>query len=157
MKPVKINIHSVVDVITNSSTTVYTWQDNCIQPAKEMIQEFLKVFGIDKKVDDIFYIDSFLEWSYGYGEHKYSCENPFFNGGEWIDLPKDFIEKEIEKVLKKEIDKPAWMKESEEYRNYEGMTQPTSLYILAKEEKYKDLAEKIKKFLNSTDSEAQYN
>ena len=37
----KNKVHSYVDVITNSSTTIYSYYDGCIEPAKEMINAFL--------------------------------------------------------------------------------------------------------------------
>lgn len=53
----KINIHSLVDVITNSSTVIYTWADeDSPNTLKEMIDEFLKITGSDKTCDDLFEI-----------------------------------------------------------------------------------------------------
>jgi hypothetical protein len=45
----------MVDVITNSSTTIYTNQDDSVQPAKELVSEMLKLFGVTNLTpDDIF-------------------------------------------------------------------------------------------------------
>ena len=50
----KINLHSVIDLITNSSTEIYTYSDGSLTACKEMINEFLKVMNIDKTCDDLF-------------------------------------------------------------------------------------------------------
>jgi hypothetical protein len=50
-----IRFHSVVDVITNSSTTVYTWADkDADKRAKEILGDLMKVFGVTGEVDDYF-------------------------------------------------------------------------------------------------------
>ena len=63
-----INVHSQTDLITNSSTTIYTFSENSPKAMKEMVNEFFKAFGIDHKCEDIFsmvvlseYIDDMLE------------------------------------------------------------------------------------------------
>jgi hypothetical protein len=64
MELFKFNIHSMVDVITNSSTVIYTYEDGCELPAKELINEMLKLSGeTDKTCDDIFYIGTFCDSS----------------------------------------------------------------------------------------------
>jgi len=55
----KLNVHSIVNVITNSSTVIYTYQ-NSTKEAKELLQEILNLMGEDKKVDDLFNIGVFL-------------------------------------------------------------------------------------------------
>jgi len=64
----KLKIHSVVEIITNSSTVIYSYQASSVEPAKELIQEILKAFGEDREVDQLFEIDfevedSSPEWS----------------------------------------------------------------------------------------------
>jgi hypothetical protein len=54
MKTFKIKLHSFVDVITNSSTEIFVRSEKCIQPAKEMFAELLKLIGENKSVDEIF-------------------------------------------------------------------------------------------------------
>ncbi|MFA5395703.1 MAG: hypothetical protein WC346_06760 [Methanogenium sp.] len=52
---IKIKIHSFVDVITNSSTTIYCQcTDKTILAAKELINFFLKESGSKKTADDLF-------------------------------------------------------------------------------------------------------
>ena len=50
-----LKIHSFVDVITNSSTTIYTqFRKSAIKDSYEMINEILKLGGSDKKAEDLF-------------------------------------------------------------------------------------------------------
>jgi len=52
---IKIKIHSFVDVITNSSTTIYCQcTDKTIQAAKELINILLEESGSKKTADDLF-------------------------------------------------------------------------------------------------------
>jgi len=55
MKKLEIPVHSVVDVITNSSTVIYVQAtDSTIKLAKELIDSILKVANSDKTADDLF-------------------------------------------------------------------------------------------------------
>ena len=55
IKIIRIKPHSIVDVITNSSTVVYVQtHDNTIKYAKELVNTLLKVVGSKKKADDLF-------------------------------------------------------------------------------------------------------
>lgn len=52
---VAVPVHSVVDVITNSSTVIYTSAaGNAIDVAKEIINEVLGLAGSEKSADDLF-------------------------------------------------------------------------------------------------------
>jgi len=54
MKTLKLGIHSFIDVITNSSTEMFVDQSKCLQPCKDMINEMLAAFDVNKTCDDIF-------------------------------------------------------------------------------------------------------
>lgn len=55
MNEIKIKIHSLVDVITNSSTVIYVQStDNTIKYAKDLINSLLEATNSDKKADDLF-------------------------------------------------------------------------------------------------------
>ena len=150
----KLNVHSIVDVITNSSTVIYTYQ-NSTKEAKELLQEILNLMGEDKKVDDLFNIGVFLESVDYYTEHIEEDDDEEMPA----DYPDDYkeqnkyIEDLIESILKGEIDKPAWMTKLEEGENYMGFSYPTSLYISPKDVKYDALAKKMLVFLNSVDAD----
>lgn len=160
---IKFKYHSLVDVITNSSTTIYTNSDGCVGPAKELIQEFLDTMNIDKKVDDIFYFDSFMDKDYYLDDLDELDEDEIDKyAKELIDLgwkkSGEKFEELLKKIASKEIDRPEWMigletRRSEDYESgYDS-----ELYIFPKEEKYEKLAKALEKFLYSTDHEAMYN
>lgn len=57
MDKLTINLHSFVDVITNSSTVIYTGvQDNAIDAMKGIINEVLRAAGSEKTSDDLYEI-----------------------------------------------------------------------------------------------------
>lgn len=59
----KINIHSFVDVITNSSTTIFvTMNGGAIKGMHSVIDEILKVAKSDKKSEDLFDISIDRDW-----------------------------------------------------------------------------------------------
>lgn len=62
---IKIPVHSVIDVITNSSTEIFTFaKDNAVELCHEAINEILKVSGSDRKSEDLF--DVYIEPDSGY-------------------------------------------------------------------------------------------
>lgn len=65
-----IPIHSVVDLITNSSSELFVTSDhNTIDAVKNMVDAVLKVGGSDKTFDDLFYATLAVHDG-GYGEYN---------------------------------------------------------------------------------------
>jgi len=58
---VKIQVHSMIDLITNSSSEIFVDSENSLKPAKELLQELLKINGSDKKVNEVFEISIELD------------------------------------------------------------------------------------------------
>ena len=56
MEKFKLNVHSVIDLITNSSTEMFVDYSGSIEPVKELVNEFLKAEGSTLHCDDIFEI-----------------------------------------------------------------------------------------------------
>jgi hypothetical protein len=55
VKEIKLEIHSMVDLITNSSTEIFiSANDNAEENVKKILQKILDVTGSTKKVDDVF-------------------------------------------------------------------------------------------------------
>ena len=54
MKTLKLYVHSFIDVITNSSTEMFVDQSKCLEPCRQMINEMLAAFDIDKSCEEIF-------------------------------------------------------------------------------------------------------
>lgn len=158
---IKINIHSVVDVITNSSTTIFTYCDGCIGPAKELINEFIKTFGGEDlkglTADDMFsfgifcdrdiyvekYDDSFLE----------DEDNPF----DGVDDHYEFVDDLIERILKGDFKKPNWMIDMEESEDYDGYRSSSNIFIVSKDKKYNKIGKLLISFLHSTYEDGNYN
>ena len=150
MNIIKIKIHSTVDIITNSSTTIFTYQDGCVSTLKELINEILKLSGSELKAEDCFYFETFLD----YDDDEYSeCDEFPFQSDDYAQDKKDFNALKLQ-ILKGEIEKPTWMKKVEENENEYGYSYPTSLEIMAKDEKYSELANKLLNYLNSPSHEA---
>lgn len=154
---IKLKIHSVVDVITNSSTVIYTNQGFSVEPAKEMINEFLKVFGVEGTWEDYFYIDAFADTYF----YEYNAKIEGFDGFSTREAKNNFLKDTFNKVLRREIERPLWMKQAEgAYSQYgddfSSVSDDVELVIEAKDSKYNDLADKIKRFLNSPTTDATY-
>jgi hypothetical protein len=156
----KIKIHSIVDVITNSSTVIFTYQ-NSVKQAKELVQEVLNIAEIDKTPDDIFYYGVFCDEDTYFGNGKLPEDCPKTVGDYGSDERKE-CEKEQNKWLddlKLSImngaEKPQWMIDVEEYCGEygDGWCPETWLYIIPKEEKYKKLAVKIINLLCSVSAD----
>jgi len=148
MKPVKIKVHSSVDLITNSSTTIFTYSQGSIEALKELTNEMLKTFNSPYSFDDIFYADIFLEESYEYFEDS--------NFPEDQDNSK-YLEELKTKILKGEIEKPEWMVKLENTPDkYSYRRRSTTLEIMPRDEKYESLAKQLYKFLYSVDHDAEY-
>jgi len=123
---VKIPMHSVIDLITNSSTEIFVYSENSLEPAKELINEILKLQGVDQTCDDLFDLaiemsglDEYLEYE------QYDQE----------DLDVEDVKKQIEAG-----NPPDW---------FEKYNVETYLIIKPKDEKYAELARLLKKFLYS--------
>lgn len=154
---IKIKFHSIVDVITNSSTVIFTYQDSVTQ-AKELVAEVLKLSGVeDKTPDDLFHYgifcdeDQYLEdidddeipedmpeitGAYGSDERKESekIQTAWFNGL-------------LEKIIKGEIEQPEWMGKKE--TNYDDYSYSTYLYLIPKSDEYNELGKRIQKLLGT--------
>lgn len=66
-----LKIHSVVDVITNSSTQIYTQADSgSIKVIKDLVNSFLKFAGDERVADDLFTFELYCEQ-----EHEMLCEH----------------------------------------------------------------------------------
>lgn len=152
-------IHSYVDIITNSSTVIYTYAGSAVEKAKELVIAMADVFGekefnvekaFDFKVFPEDYEDYLEDWveseeideidpsQIGYTEINEYEKLLLSGSSECPNWFPDFIE---------------WVSDHE---NYDGYGIETKLVVIPKDEKYKILGEKIVSFLYSTDHEASY-
>lgn len=155
----KIKLHSMTDLITNSSTVIYTYSDASLGACKDMIDEIFRVSGVDKKCDDVFSLsirpDNYDRYHDALDELDKEDVPAELRGLSWKDLD-DGIEVFLDKISLGEIPKPQWVKDVENGRNYDYKTS-TTLNILPKSPEYAKLAELVSNFLYSTNHEASYN
>jgi hypothetical protein len=58
MKDFSVNIHSIIDIITNSSSEIFVGADNnTISKFKELINIILKSLNCEKTFDDLFEVE----------------------------------------------------------------------------------------------------
>jgi hypothetical protein len=153
----KFNIHSFVDVITNSSTTIFTYSDSSIEPAKKLINAFVALMGYGKTADDMFYMGVFpnLIEVYERAEDDEDFEEELKHIKEMeYDQMKAYFDRLVEDVCKGKIERPSWI---DGVKGYDDFDIETWIHIIPKEEKYKEVAEALEKFLYSTTQEASYN
>ena len=149
---VKIPIHSLIDLITNSSTEIFVHSESSLQPCKDLIDELLVVWGMpgqkwndlfDLKIEkDLSQLESWLEY--------YVYEN----GDEPEELEEIVgTDKDISKKAKKLSDylsnnpAPQWLEDMDGFDYHIG----SNLVITAKKPEYKKFADLLEKFLYSSD------
>jgi len=157
----KIPIHSVTSLITNSSTTIYTYSNGTIEPFKNLINEMFRLSGINKVCDDVFELKITTEdceeeiWDevldYIYEEKKSEF---FTQKGE---LDEDKLHEFIDGVNNGKLEKPCWLQEIEDDMINGDYTLESYLEIKAKDPEYENLAELAIKFLYSTTHDGFYN
>lgn len=161
---IKFKTHSLVDVITNSSTTIYTYQSGCEEPAKELINEVLKLSGeTEKTADDLFYFGVFLDNDDRYIE--YARDNniegiPYPEFISWNDPNRKAADEANSKwiedlqlqIMKGETERPNWFNDAESGGDY-SWDPDTCLVIISKDEKYVEFAKLIQKTINGVSAD----
>ena len=153
----KVRIHSIVDLITNSSTVIFTYQ-NSIKETKALVQEVLKLSGSDLDPDDVFwygefceedtyldYIDEMEDKPEGWGERPYGVKYGSDEYKSFQSLRSLWLE-DIQLSIMKGATQPDWMNNAEEGYDWNP---DTLLTLVVKDAKYTDLAAKIKALLGS--------
>lgn len=141
-----IKMHSVADLITNSSTVIFTYSEGSVGAFYELADEILKLSGETKSAKEIFIADVLMEYDEKYDEYAERYN---------IELPQDFSEL-LCNLKAGKAQKLPWMNDAEEYfsNNYDDYWRPgTQLIITVKDPKYEDLAKKVIKFLYSTEQD----
>lgn len=175
---VKLKLHSTVDLITNSSTTIFTnYGEETIDSAKKILEFFLKSIGSDKSVDDVFivnaYPDEYIYHEYvkemqrGEDEDEQLFETLLkieINFDDNIRMTSDFINSKIDTVfknIKEGISPPRWFevldrKVKQDADKYNSEESENEFYIVSKVPEYAPLVEELKRFLNSPEQDASY-
>jgi hypothetical protein len=150
MDSIKFNLHSIVDVITNSSTVIYTIQKDT-EVVKQLVAEVLELMGrTDLTPDDVFTYNTSVD-DYYYVDRAYDEELPEDIYDEEGIINDHKLENYVEKFLSGEIEKPEWAKNIE---NSSEMSVYMSL--TPKSEEFAKLGQRIISVLNSTDYEEGY-
>ncbi len=158
----RINLHSMTDLITNSSTTIFTLHDNSVKPCKELVNEILALMGSDKTCDDIFKLSVEADLDYAVDMVNDQLED-LLDEEEYkaLKIPDDYskgrdrIRKILNEIRSGQMEKPDWYDELVENNDdYQGNRE---LVIEVKDPQFKKLAEKVIKFLSSVDTAESYN
>ena len=144
-------IHSITDLITNSSTTIYTYSDKSPAALRPLINEIFDIFGVKERCDDVFAINVMYDTSrYDDAVDGYEGDIP----DEYLtqnDLRREALVMLVNNIKSGKVDKPKWFVDME--NNIRDSWGGTKLYITAKDPKYDNLAKLVVKFLYSTYAE----
>jgi len=150
----KVKIHSTTDLITNSSTVIFTYSEGSEGSLKEMVNEIFKTFNINKTYDEVFNTVVLCEDEYLYGEYIENLEDDGDDLPEGITEETD-ISKLVDDVKSGKLEKPKWFNDVEEKDNHcDYFRASTTLHIIPKLAEYQKLADLIQIFLYSTSHEA---
>lgn len=84
MKPLIINVHSFVDLITNSSTEIYIHAtDRTVTAIKTIVNNLLQIAGSSKTCDDLFAVEL------DYVHYKEYYSDYYDTGDERLQLPPE--------------------------------------------------------------------
>jgi hypothetical protein len=159
---IKIKIHSFVDLITNSSTTIYVYQQESIPVLKELINEILALCNESYKCDDIFHISNHYEIDQYVESFDNEIADAVFMEKHGLSEEHFSIEsmKKLFDSIEHGLEKPKWIKELEKLiknsDNYHGYEPSNYIYIRTKNPKYNKIASLLKKYLHSPQYEGTY-
>lgn len=150
-----LKIHSATDLITNSSTVIFTYSDGAEAALKEMVEEIFKTFGISLKFEEVFDSVVLCEDDYHYVEFIEDLDEDELPEGITTETTSAEIRQLYEDVVNGRVKKPDWFETVENKEDvYDYFKPANTLCIIPKKEEYKKLAQKIERFLYSTDHEA---
>lgn len=160
MKGLEVSLHSFVDVITNSSTTIYTFSESSVEPAKKLVNAFAKLMGYPKAAEEMFFFEcfpSFHEQWDSYVEAKeedeLTEEDKAINAMSYGDRQLYFSQLKLDICMNKK-ERPHWL--DEDHSRWGDDYIESKIFIYPKDAKYQEVADKLKEFLYSTSHEARY-
>ena len=129
-----------------------------VEALENLMADIFGTFGLPYTIDDLFYYGVFFKPN-NYANYEFDITEDYdfeipkvlidecFNG----QAKYDYVEEVINKVLRKEINKPEWMKYIELNMTCDEFDRSPStfLYLLAKESQYEALAQRLIEFLYS--------
>jgi len=165
-------VHSYVDIITNSSTVIYTWSEGSVEKAKELLSAMFDLFGHGDVIIEEEFSFGILPDDFGVSRDKLEEEGytfvhdrpePFW--GDESEVAREKYNGEIDAIsdkLKEDFilnngNAPMWFSEMVEEalddRGWSDYRPSNTLVVLPRNDKYKDVIEKMISFLYSTDSD----
>ena len=151
MKELRLKLHSVVDLITNSSTVLYTDSSKSLEALENVIKEMFKLYDIDKQVEEVF--DIYIEIEDMYSKiHDYIVDN---NDEFDLDYDDENFYGQVDKLAKKyfedvesnKIDRMNWTSKFID----NDISDNNWIIIKSKDKKYENLADLLKKLIYSTE------
>lgn len=145
----ELQIHSITDLITNSSTTIYTYSEDSPKALEEMINEIFDICGVKERCSDIFDTVVLFSNYYSYSDNELCPEN----------LDWSTVQSIYDDVVSGKIKKPDWFSEVElscQDDSDDGFSPSTTMYLIPKDSKYEKLSKLIKNFLYSTNHDGGY-
>jgi len=153
---VRIPIHSMIDLITNSSTEIFVHSESSVKPAKDLLAELLKMENSEKTVDEVF------TFSIETGDLSYFIEiladnmedydEETFNKLGLKDLnwakQEEIVEQYVEDIENKKIKRPDYF---DDLMDEHEINVDTYLVVKSNDTKYDHFLELLKKFLYSPD------
>lgn len=147
-----IYLHSIIDLITNSSTEIFCHSENSLAACRKLVDEFLLSLNSELKCDDIFelsvepeeyQIENYLEY---YVEDDIRYDSKYKTNGkpdeEKIKVEVKRREQQLKDYFSGKGKKPSW---------FDSYHVPTSLVLKPKSSKYEKLAKLFSEFLYSPD------
>jgi hypothetical protein len=156
----QIRIHSITDLITNSSTTIYTYQNNSEKVFHKLMDEIFKALGTKYKSKDAFDTIVLLPL-YRYIDYiDYGCDDKLPDGVVNTEDFKNNFDSIVQKIASKEMKQPKWFTAAKKYFETGDGTEDghpsydTVLYVFAKDPKFAKIAELAESFLCSIETDS---
>jgi hypothetical protein len=150
MKEMKLKLHSVVALITNSSTVLYTDSSKSVDALKDVMVELFKLHNIDKEVSEVFDISLKID-----DLDNYIYEHIMNNYGEFGLVADDDLSERVNGLTNNFMEEIKLGKDTENWTGTAMEEKSTSSYIsiVAKDERYEYLSVLLKKLIYSVDVE----
>ena len=160
MKQIKIPVHSMIDLITNSSTEIFVDSESSLKPAKELLAELLRMDGSDKSVDDVFtlsleygdtyyLVDVLTDRMEDYDEEMYK---KLGLTGDWREDEKK-VKVYVDDFTSGKIEKPKYL---DDLMNDQEINMDTYLVVKSNDSFYDKFLELLKKLMYSPDYQEGY-
>ena len=147
-------MHSIVDLITNSSTVLYTDSSKSVDALKDVMREIFKLHNIDKKIKDVFdislIVDDLDEYMYEYISDNYDEFGLEYDDERLHESVDTLVTKYIEDMNSGKMDTPEWVSDlvNDSRTNW--------ISIKVKDSKYEHLAELLHTLIYSVDVDEEY-